>query len=225
MTTDLYDEPSSAEDNDYSQYRAMSMAAVIALLLGIISLASLLFAKLLFIPMLGFGFAVYALRTLNRHGDELSGKGLARAGLMLSLFSFLGGTTIAATVYATEVPKDHKRISFLDLQPDPRRPDLPISPKAEQLNGQKIFVKGYIYPADRASHLKKFILVPDMGTCCFGGQPKLTDMIEVTLRDPLRARFSYQRRKLGGVLSVTKDLKEVSGLTGVYYQLDADYLR
>ena len=50
MTTDLYDEPSSAEDNDYSQYRAMSMAAVIALLLGIFSLASLLFAKLLSLP-------------------------------------------------------------------------------------------------------------------------------------------------------------------------------
>ncbi len=64
-----------------------------------------------------------------------------------------------------------------------------------------------------------------MGTCCFGGQPALTDMIEVTLRDPLRAKFSYQRRKIAGVFSVDKTLKEVSGLTGVYYQLDADYLR
>lgn len=225
MTADLYDEPSCDEDDDYSEYRAMSMAAVVALFFGIISLASLLFAKLLFVPLVGLGFAVYALRNLNRHGDELSGKGLARAGLLLCLVSFLGGTTIAATVYAIEVPEGYKRISFLDLQPDPRHPELPISPKAEQLDGQKIFVKGYIYPADRTSHLNKFVLVPDMGTCCFGGQPALTDMIEVTLKDPLRARFSYQRRKLGGVLTVNKELKEVSGLTGVYYELDADYLR
>jgi hypothetical protein len=224
VSADVYDELACTED-DYATYRALSMAAVVALLLGIISLASLLFAKLLFIPLVGLGFAVYALRTLNRHRDELSGKGLARAGFILCLLSFLGGTTIAATVYATEVPEGYKRISFLDLQPDPRRPDLPISPKALELDGQRIFVKGYIYPSDRASQLKRFVLVPDMGTCCFGGQPALTDMIEVTLKDPLRARFSYQRRKLGGVLSVDKSLKEVSGLTGVYYQLDADYLR
>jgi hypothetical protein len=64
-----------------------------------------------------------------------------------------------------------------------------------------------------------------MGTCCFGGQPKLTDMIEVTLRDPHRARFSFQRRKIGGVLQVDTQLKEINGLTGVYYQLDADYIR
>jgi hypothetical protein len=64
-----------------------------------------------------------------------------------------------------------------------------------------------------------------MGTCCFGGQPALTDMIEVTLREPKRIRFSYKRRSLGGVLKVDPTLKEISGLTGVYFQLDADYVR
>jgi hypothetical protein len=102
---------------------------------------------------------------------------------------------------------------------------LPFSPKALELNGQRVFVKGYIYPGDRTSELKKFILVPDMGTCCFGGQPALTDMIEVTLRDPKRVRFSFQRRKLGGTFKVDRQLKEISGLTGVYFQLDADYVR
>ena len=37
VTVDLYDEPSYDEDVDYSAYRAMSMAAVVALILGIIS--------------------------------------------------------------------------------------------------------------------------------------------------------------------------------------------
>ena len=68
-------------------------------------------------------------------------------------------------------------------------------------------------------------MVPDMKTCCFGGQPALTDMIEVTLRDPLRVDFSYTRRQLGGILKVTPYKKAVSGLDGVYYQLDADYVK
>ena len=64
-----------------------------------------------------------------------------------------------------------------------------------------------------------------MKTCCFGGQPKLTDMIEVTLRDPRRVNFSYARRRLAGILKVDPRLKPISGLQGVYYQLDADHVK
>ena len=64
-----------------------------------------------------------------------------------------------------------------------------------------------------------------MKTCCFGGQPKLTDMIEVTLKDPLRIKYSFGRRKLAGVIRVSPDKKQVAGLDGVYYRVDADYVR
>ena len=87
-------------------------------------------------------------------------------------------------------------------------------------------MKGYVHPGvDRRRGIRQFILVPDMKTCCFGGQPKLTDMIEVTLSDPHRVNFSYTRRKLAGVLKVTPFKKTVTGLDGVYYQLDADYVK
>ena len=93
------------------------------------------------------------------------------------------------------------------------------------MNEKKVFVKGYVYPDERRTKIKQFVLVPDMGSCCFGGQPKLTDMIQVTLRDPQRINFSYRRRKLGGVLRVDTQFKPVSGVNGVYYQLDADYVK
>ena len=50
-------------------------------------------------------------------------------------------------------------------------------------------------------------------------------MIEVTLQEPLRVDFSYRKRKLGGTLKVDSKLKPVSGVNGVYYQLDVDYLK
>ena len=128
-------------------------------------------------------------------------------------------------MYATEVPEGFQRISFADLQPVPEAPQLPIPPKALELNGKKVFIKGYVYPDGQQYNIKRFILIPDMGTCCFGGQPKLTDMVEVTLRDPLRTIFERRKRRLAGTLTVDIRLKPVSGLGGVYYRLDAEYVR
>jgi hypothetical protein len=49
--------------------------------------------------------------------------------------------------------------------------------------------------------------------------------LEVTLKDPLYITYNQRMRRLGGVLKVDERKKPVSGLDGVYYQLDADYLK
>ena len=78
------------------------------------------------------------------------------------------------------MPDGYIRTGFWELQPDPDRPELPVSPKSLELSGKKIFIKGYMHPGVSSSgKVDRFILVPDMGTCCFGGEPKATDMIEV----------------------------------------------
>jgi hypothetical protein len=82
-----------------------------------------------------------------------------------------------------------------------------------------------VYPGDKRKDLRQFILVPDKGTCCFGGNPKLTDMIEVTLQDSLRVNYSFRKRGLAGTLRVDTTTKPVNGLGGVYYQLEADYVQ
>lgn len=210
--------------SEYLRYRSMSGLSVAALIIGIISVPALLFPALLFLPVVGLIIGVWAMSHVRKYETELTGYGLARAGAALSLLLLIGGTAIATTIYVTEVPDGYQRISFLDLQPVDERPELPVSPAALELSGQQVFVKGYIYPDDRGAQLRKFVLVPDMGTCCFGGQPKLTDMIEVTLRDPLKTHYSYSRKKLGGRLKVDTRKKPISGLDGVYYQLDADYI-
>lgn len=209
---------------DYTLYRSVSFLAICASILGVMSLAAFLFIPLLVIPAAGIAISVMARRRVKQRADELSGLGWAQTGLGLSVISLVGSIGLHSFVYATEVPEGYERVSFAELQPDPARPELPISPQALELDGQKIFVRGYVYPDGQKTGIKKFILVPDMGTCCFGGQPKLTDMIEVTLRDPLRAKYSMQRQRLTGVLKVDTRKKPVSGLDGVYYQLEADNL-
>jgi hypothetical protein len=224
MTAEIWDTVDQPTD-EYRPYRALSRTAVVCLVLGLFSASALATPALLVLPIVSIIAGLVSLGKIRRYPDELAGRAVALGGLVLSGICLVGGGGFHAYVYATEVPEGCVRISFNDLQPVPEAPHLPVPPKALELNGRRIFVKGYVYPDGQQYDIKRFVLVPDMGTCCFGGQPKLTDMIEVTLRDPLRVEFARRQRKLAGVLTVDTRLKPVSGLNGVYYQLDADYVR
>lgn len=215
----------TANASEYAQYRAICMSAVTTAILGIISIPAILFSKLLVLPFVGMIIGLYAMLQLRRRSDELTGSRIAKIGLLMCTTILITGTAYSSYVYATEVPEGFSRITFSELQPDEGSP-LPIPESALSLDGQRIFVKGYVHPGvTRRKGIKQFVLVPDMKTCCFGGQPKLTDMIEVTLKDPLRVNYSYSQVKLAGTLKVSPIKKAVSGLDGVYYQLDAEYVR
>ncbi len=215
----------SEYDEDIQPYRALSKSAVFCLVLGLLSFTALMAPVLLVLPALCILLGIVALGKLRRYPAELSGRPAAWIGLALGGLLLVGGTAVHTVAYATEVPEGFQRISFDDLQPVPQAPHLPVSPKALELNGQKVFIKGYLYPDGQQSNIKRFILIPDLGTCCFGGQPKLTDMVEVTLREPLRTVFELRKRRLAGTLLVDTRLKPVSGVNGVYYRLDAEYVR
>ncbi len=125
---------------------------------------------------------------------------------------------------ATEVPDGYQRVSYESLQPSPSSPGVPIPPEAYALEGKKIFIKGYVYPGREIQGIKTFLLVRDQGDCCFGGNPKITDRVQVTLSDPLRLTYRSRMFHLAGVFHV-KPTTAVNAGGGVYYQLDADYLR
>lgn len=215
------------KEDQYLEYRALSMAAVATIILAIMSLPALLLPSLLVLPAIGIVIGIYAVMTLRSRQQEYVGYKLAVGGLLASLAIFTSGGGYAIYDYSTEVPEGYQRISFKQLQPDKiNAPQFPIPPAAVKLDGTRVFVAGYVHPGlDRRRGIKQFVLVPDMKTCCFGGQPELTDMIEVTLKDPMRIDYSYARRRLAGTLKVSPFKKPVSGLDGVYYQLECDYVR
>lgn len=213
------------EMEGFEPYRAVSKAAVASLVFGVLAVLGLFFPALVLLGVLGVGVGLIGLRGIKLYPQELTGAWAAWIGVFLSATLAVAGTARHSYVYATEVPEGYVRISFANLQPSTEQPDLPVSPESLEFDGKKIFVKGYMYPDGSTNNIKRFVLVPDMGTCCFGGQPKLTDMIEVTLQDPLRAAYAVRKMSLGGVLHVDTRLKPVSGLNGVFYQLDADLLK
>ena len=186
-------------------YRALSRAAIVSVVLGVVSLLALVFPSLLILPLVGLVLGLVGLSTVRRYPTEFTGSRLALLGTALGAATFGGGTARHMYVYATEVPEGYKRTAFWELQPDPDYPEYgPISKTASDLSGQKIFIKGYMHPGSAGlGKVDHFILVPDMGTCCFGGDPKSSDMIEVKVPDAAN-RLSYSRRqiKLAGEFEV-----------------------
>lgn len=224
MSIDVAAPYSQAEQ--YEQYRSLSTSAVASLIVGLLSSAAILDWSLLSIPLVGIALSSFALIKVRRHRDELSGEVLARAGLGLSLVFAVVGPARLTYEYVTELPAGYQRISYAELQPDPEQAGQLIPPAAMNLEGKRVFIKGYIYPGREKDGIRQFLLVRDQGDCCFGGNPTITDRIQVELTPPLRLSFQSRLHKVGGTFHVAPSDTALDGAKGgVFYHLEADYVQ
>jgi hypothetical protein len=221
-------------------YRAISRSAVISAILAAISLPLVVLAVVsmrfqvgdavplgfvgAFLGVIAFVMGVVGARTVRRYPTEYTGGRLAKTGMIGGVFLAIIGSTSASFTYSTEVPDGYHRVGFWELQPDPDQPELPIAPKAIEITGKPIFIKGYMHPGVASmGRVNHFILVPDMGTCCFGGQPKPTDMIEVFIPEGKeRVAYSPRRIKLAGTFLLADRPIKSLGLNNVWYHMEAD---
>ncbi len=199
--------------------RVLSIRAVLSFVLGWLSSLCFFGWVMAIIPATGIVLGLVAWRQIRRR-EDLAGLPFAVGGVILSLVFWAAGWGYLAWVYVTEVPEGYMRISYALLQPDPNHPDQLPPPSALALDGKRVFIKGYVYPTSRT---KEFVLCRDSGQCCFGGQPKLTDMIYVKLKDPLRLEqpISPRLRKLAGTFYVRPIRDQDRGM--ILYQLVADH--
>lgn len=217
----------AAEDAGSHPYRTMSRAAIVSLGLALVSGLAFLFPMLLALPLVGMVLGLVALSTIRRYPAEYTGSHLATIGAALCCLLFFGGATWHLYVYLTEVPEGYARMSFAELQPDPDYPELPVPPTAIKLSGQQVFVRGYMHPGVASlGKVDHFILVNDYGTCCFGGQPKPTHMIEIHVPKG-KERLAYSRSvvKLAGTFGVSPVATDSLGLSSVWYHLQVDQVR
>ncbi len=219
-------ETNAPSADHYEQYRALSTAAVASLIVGLLSVLALLDWTLVVIPVVGVLLALLALLKTRRHRDELTGESLAATGLVLSLLILVLGPARLTYVYITEVPDGYQRVSYAELQPDETQVGQIVPPEALDLEGKKIFIKGYVYPGRQKDGIREFLLVRDQGDCCFGGDPRITDRIHVTLEDPLRLSFESRIHGLGGTFHVEAQNSTIDNAKGgVFYHLKADHLQ
>ncbi len=213
----------SSADSVEFPYRALSRSAVTSVIFAILAVPGLIpvFAPLLSLTPIGIVAAVVGLRAIRRFPDEFSGAGLARFALAANVLLLIVGVSLHSYIYLTEVPEGYTRVAFYELQSDANRP----SPKAVEINGQPIFLKGYIHPSSGSGMLRQFILVPDLGTCCFGGQPASSDMIEVTLTGGQTTKAGMVKKKLAGKFIVNQAQSLTDFDNPVFYQMRVDEIR
>lgn len=218
---------SSADDMVEFPYRAMSSMAISSLVFAALGMLSGFF----FWPALGLcgigavvGWIGY--RQIRRFPEEFDGLGIALAGIGINAAILLGVGVMHSYIYMTEVPDGYTRVQFYELQQDASQTvDVPTQ-RAAEIDGQQVFLKGYIHPSSGSGLLKRFILVPDLGTCCFGGQPKSSDMIEITLEGGQTTKAGLTKKKLAGTFQLNIAPRKVTDFeNSVFYKLNVDIVR
>jgi hypothetical protein len=137
-------------------------------------------------------------------------------------------------VYATEVPDGYIRTSFAELRPDEveARSDQVIPLTIAELEGKKVFIKGYMRPGNHYSAggqpvstgIASFLLVRDNNQCCYGdlSTVKYFDQMLVAMKG--RQRLSYHTGifRMGGTLRLHPEYAHDTS-RGPTYMLEADY--
>jgi hypothetical protein len=226
MATDIDDHPLDEhllESDEQFNYRPLSSIAVASLVMGLLSGVALLDWVMLAFPLVGIVLGIYAVRTVGRQAFEVSGLPLAKAGLLMSIAFLIAGFGWLSYSYAVEVPDGYLRVSYGELQPGPDDPADRVPPSALDLDGKRIFIKGYVYPGKQTDGIETFLLCRDRGDCCFGGNPKITDRIVVKLVNDRRLTFKPTLQKVGGTFHVERGTAVDAG-GAVLYRLEADYL-
>ena len=236
MSTATIDTYADSAAGEAIQYRALDTGAIVGLVLGMLSVftlvsaASTLEACLMVtpIPVLGMFISLRSWAKIKRDSDQYTGKWLAAGGFALSLMFLVTGVGYASYVYATEVPDGYERVSFESLRPTEvqERGGVLIPPEVQALDGKKVFIKGYIRPGSAPVRvgIDRFLMVRDNNQCCFGDLSKVKyyDQLAVQIVSRHRIEDSLQILRLGGVLSVHPQ-NVALGTNYPVFTLKADY--
>jgi len=210
---------------EIAAYRPISPAAATSVVTGLLALlaAILVFdlgaATFVFAAVVGLITGYRGLQSVKRY--DMAGRKAAKAGLTLSVLALVTGAGVMTYLALNEVPEGYLPISYEALQA--KGGDV-IPPSAKELDGKRVYIKGYMYPGEQTTGIKEFVLCRDNGTCCFGGQPKLNDMIQVKLKEPLALDYHTGLRYLAGNFKVQQETAPGS-LGTVLYHLEADYAK
>lgn len=218
---------SASSDAVEFPYRAVSRAAIASVIFFGLAIPGLIptFSPLLILTAVGAMAGTVGLRATKQFPHEFSGQGLAKFGMIANALLLSCGIGLHVYIYLTEVPEGYTRVPFSELQQPASMPDSPTR-AAQDIDGEKVFIKGYIHPASGSGALRQFILVPDLGTCCFGGQPKSSDMIEVTVSHGQNVKAGLTKRKIAGRFQLNRAPQKLTDFDNtIYYRLKADQVR
>jgi hypothetical protein len=218
MTTTTLGQYSEPDTDESIHYRAIHTGAIVGLVLGVLSVFTLISASTTFescllvtpIPLVGMFISFRSWARIRRDSDQYTGKWIAVAGLVLSTFFLVTGVGYGYYVYTTEVPDGYKRIAFETLRPTElqERGGVLVPPEVQALAGKRVFIKGFIRPgsAPVRTGIDRFLLVRDNNQCCFGDLSKVKyfDQMAVQITSSHRVEDTLRILRMGGILEINE---------------------
>lgn len=188
------------------EYRPVPVVAVVGCVLGVLSAMALLGVTGIVVAFLGLLISGFATLRIRAARGDLGGQRLALLGLGLSVVFLSSGVAWQRYQYLHEVPAGYARTSFTE---DISRKafvtidgQTGVSPEVQQLVDKPVFLKGFMYPTNQMHGLDSFVLVKDSGTCCFGGEPAVQDMIGVVMEPGQTVDYYQGRVSVSGVFEL-----------------------
>lgn len=218
MTTTALDQYTEPNTDESIHYRAIHTGAIVGLVLGVLSVFTLISASTSFescllvtpIPLVGMFISFRSWARIRRESDQYTGAWIALSGLVLSFVFLVTGVAYGYYVYQTEVPDGYDRISFETLRPTEQqeRGGVLVPPEVQALAGKRIFIKGFIRPgsAPVRTGIDRFLLVRDNNQCCFGDLSKVNyfDQMAVQITSSHRVEDTLNILRMGGILEINE---------------------
>lgn len=127
------------------------------------------------------------------------------------------GTPAPATTPAPEKPADIDMLAFGRFEYKER---MELPPEVTRWNGRLVRCTGYMNPGWTMRGLKKFEMVMDRNSCCFGSTPRINHFFAVTLKPDLTMDHTNEPVTLTGRL-VVEDRWDGDWQVGLYFLEDA----
>jgi hypothetical protein len=227
LKADPFDIPREEHDDwEEEGYRTVSRAAVTSVALAVLGLVAFWAPLFVILPFLAVCFGFIGLSSIRRYPDELVGKKAAWLGILLGGLVFASSVGWHSFVYVTEVPEGFSRVRFYELKPSSRS-NLLFTERAEELDGQQVFIKGYVRPGNESRNLKKFVLTGDFGDCCFGGNPKISEVIGITILSDQTVDYDFRYRTIMGTFKLNKNPKAIDekDVPHIIYEIECTEVR
>jgi hypothetical protein len=131
--------------------------------------------------------------------------------------------------FTTEGPEGALRVSFddldllkvLNMEPVPEDAVRHFPGWLKGLDGQRIRLRGFMYPTFESTGITQFVLARDNQICCFGRNPKVYDLVSIDMR-PGKTTDYIQNRPFDVVGTFRIDLLAEGGKPlGLYWIEDA----
>ncbi|MCL2622327.1 MAG: DUF3299 domain-containing protein [Planctomycetaceae bacterium] len=215
----MYHEYDEVRPQEEDQYRAIGSLSVTTFVFGLLSLLSLISGLLLFVPVIGLVFGVLALRKIIAMPTIVGGLRLTVAGMTLSFLFGCMGLGWQHYSYYHVTPAGYVERTFFDFAAGASGA---VPNEIAALDGQKVFVKGYMYPLKLQEGIEKFALVRTLSPSIFAGAtPDPTDMILVEIKTGEKIRYRTKPIRIGGTLRVRRDFNYEK----LPYTIEADIVR